>query len=210
MGSVTPLHALRYPVGGDNVSLATYYQNLANDTDTQLPIVSTSTPTAKSGIVWYNPTTDLTQIYTGTVWTPVGGSSPWTAFTPVWVGASTNPVIGNGTLSGRYSQIGKHVTAQWYLRPGSTTTFGSGAYSFTLPVASSASQQGSAVGQLYAVNNGNYFTCGALLLGQGGTSVTPWLPASTATTALAQLSPTVPWTIKSTDTFNFTLKYESP
>lgn len=62
----------------------------------------------------------------------LGGS--WTAYSPAWAGATTNPVIGNGTISGRYRQIGKTVDFQIIITMGSTTTYGTGAYTLTFPV----------------------------------------------------------------------------
>jgi len=57
----------------------------------------------------------------------------WTAYTPTWTAATTNPSIGNGTLAGRYTQIGKTCVLVIGLTAGSTTTFGSGNWSFSLP-----------------------------------------------------------------------------
>ena len=61
---------------------------------------------------------------------PVG---KWQSYTVSWTAATTNPAIGNGTLNGKYVQIGKIVTCNIYLLVGSTTTFGSGVYGFSLP-----------------------------------------------------------------------------
>jgi hypothetical protein len=61
---------------------------------------------------------------------------PWTSYTPVWTAVTTNPTLGNGTLTGTYVQTGKLVIFKIRLAFGSTTTLGSGAYRWTLPVAS--------------------------------------------------------------------------
>ena len=55
------------------------------------------------------------------------------SFTPVWLGATTNPVIGNGVLTGSYSRDGNTYTLRINLQVGSTTTLGSGEWSFSLP-----------------------------------------------------------------------------
>lgn len=65
-------------------------------------------------------------------------SDPWTAFTPTWSGSTTNPVIGNGTLLGGYMVAGKWVRFWIHVTMGSTTTYGSGTYSLTLPVTENA------------------------------------------------------------------------
>jgi hypothetical protein len=57
----------------------------------------------------------------------------WTAFTPTWTADTVNPSIGNGTISGGYLQVGKTLLVSYYVLAGSTTTFGTGAWSLTLP-----------------------------------------------------------------------------
>ena len=61
---------------------------------------------------------------------PVGA---WQSYTVSWTADTTNPSIGNGTLVGRYTQIGKTCVLVIALTAGSTTTFGSGNWSFSLP-----------------------------------------------------------------------------
>lgn len=58
----------------------------------------------------------------------------WTAYTPVWSSSGTAPALGNGTLTGAYMQVGDLVFIKIVLRMGSTTTFGTGVYRFSLPV----------------------------------------------------------------------------
>lgn len=60
-------------------------------------------------------------------------TAPWTSYTPTWTGSITNPTLGNGTLVGRYTLIGKtcHVAIQ--LTIGSTTNVGAGTYLFGVP-----------------------------------------------------------------------------
>jgi hypothetical protein len=67
---------------------------------------------------------------------PQGDASPnltgWTTYTPTWEGITTNPSIGNGTLSGRWRRIGDEAEYEIYLAFGSTTSGGSGKWRFTL------------------------------------------------------------------------------
>ncbi len=58
----------------------------------------------------------------------------WTDYTPVWTSSGTAPAIGNGTLSGRYVLHGKTCHFTIALTFGSTTTTGSGSWSFGFPV----------------------------------------------------------------------------
>jgi hypothetical protein len=58
----------------------------------------------------------------------------WQSYTPTWTAVTTNPTLGNGTLAGAYVQVGKLVVYRIRLNFGSTTSIGSGVYSWTLPV----------------------------------------------------------------------------
>lgn len=58
----------------------------------------------------------------------------WTAYTPSWTAVTSNPALGNGTLTGAYQQVGDIVFIQIVLTTGSTSTYGSGPYLFSLPV----------------------------------------------------------------------------
>lgn len=73
---------------------------------------------------------------------------PWTAYTPTWGGTTTNPTLGNGSLSGRYVQAGKLTYYSIQLTIGSTTTVGSGTYTFTLPFAARSSSPRMPIGDL--------------------------------------------------------------
>jgi len=69
----------------------------------------------------------------------VDGTSPdgaWTSYTPTWTASVTNPVLGDGTIDGRYKQFGKIVHFYINILMGSTTTFGTGDWRVSLPVAS--------------------------------------------------------------------------
>jgi hypothetical protein len=115
----------------------------------------------------------------------------WTAYTPLWTGSTTNPVIGNGTLAGRYALIGKTVHFIVFTLTGSTTTYGSGYWIWTLPLAVSAVP---ASGRW-----GTHFTVG--ILNASGTGSAPAMTYGlTATTVYAVSSvaglvgPTIPIT----------------
>jgi hypothetical protein len=60
-------------------------------------------------------------------------SADWTSYTPTWAASGTAPSLGNGTLTGNYLQVGKQVIVRIAFIAGSTTTFGTGNWSFTLP-----------------------------------------------------------------------------
>jgi hypothetical protein len=86
-------------------------------------------------------------------------------YTPTWSANVTNPVIGNGTLNGYYKLSGSMCFADINLLIGSTTTTGSGTYTFQLPFKAFVTATGSV---RITIDTGvNYI--GTLVL-QGGTS----------------------------------------
>jgi hypothetical protein len=68
----------------------------------------------------------------------IGAPSSWADYTPAWTSTGSQPTIGNGTLAGRWIKIGTHVTFRASLLAGSTTTFGTGIYTLSLPTAAAA------------------------------------------------------------------------
>jgi hypothetical protein len=65
----------------------------------------------------------------------------WISYTPVWgVVSGTAPTIGNGNLVGAYRRIGSVVDFYINMTAQSTTTFGSGSYTWSLPVAISVAE----------------------------------------------------------------------
>lgn len=58
----------------------------------------------------------------------------WTPYTPVWAASGTAAFLGNATLLGRYLKINKIVFVDVALTMGSTTTYGTGTYTLTLPL----------------------------------------------------------------------------
>jgi hypothetical protein len=64
--------------------------------------------------------------------------TPWSAYVPTWSSSGTQPVLNNGTLAGIYTTIGKIVTCSFELIAGSSTTYGTGEWRFTVPVAASS------------------------------------------------------------------------
>jgi hypothetical protein len=127
-----------------------------------------------------------------------------TTFTPTWTATVTNPVIGNGTLEGKYMRTGKQCFVKYRLVAGSTTTFGSGDWIFSLPF--TAQLDGINIGVIaggYSEDNGvaGYIISNALLNTSGhlkplaGTTISPY-------------SSTNPFTWANTDYLQFAIVYE--
>lgn len=60
----------------------------------------------------------------------------WTAYTPALTALTTNPTLGNSTLTGKWARFGKLYHFRISLTIGSTFTAGSGAYFLSLPMSS--------------------------------------------------------------------------
>lgn len=55
------------------------------------------------------------------------------SYTPTWTATVSNPSIGNGSILGGYFLLGRLCVYTFRVSPGSTTTFGSGTWLFSLP-----------------------------------------------------------------------------
>lgn len=96
----------------------------------------------------------------------------WTAYTPTWSSdSSPQPVIGNGSIVAAYRQIGKTLDIRLILTAGSTTTFGTDGWLFSLPgVLTSLVEQitGSALG--FNASSGERVGGGTAYLAASGTA----------------------------------------
>lgn len=97
----------------------------------------------------------------------IGGA--WTAYTPTWTAATTAPAIGNGSLQGYYNLVGKTLDVRIYMLCGSTTTFGSGGYSWSLPSGIASVNSISNVGAALAQIGTTGTSASALVLPNAGT-----------------------------------------
>jgi hypothetical protein len=76
----------------------------------------------------------------------------WASYTPTWTSSGTQPVLGNGTITGRWKQRGKVVDFRIQLFLGSTSTIGTGNYFLGLPIQANANQLGNINSRGYAVD----------------------------------------------------------
>jgi len=84
-----------------------------------------------------------------------------------WTAASSAPSLENGTYQGQvhYSDGMAHVSANFVF--GSSTTFGTGAWGFTVPFVAAET----AVGSVWALDSGTAFYVGSCLISKGGSSL---------------------------------------
>lgn len=130
----------------------------------------------------------------------------WTVFTPTWTASTTNPVLGNGTLTGRYMKIGRTVVSQLILTTGSTTTYGAGTYSFGVPTAAAAAG-------VEALGTGR-LTAGSTYIGQcslasGASAMNATFPTAATPANATNMSPTTPATLASGHILRLSNTYEA-
>ncbi|MER5638418.1 hypothetical protein ABT095_15835 [Kitasatospora sp. NPDC002227] len=144
--------------------------------------------------------------WNGAQWIAVGA---YQAYTCQWSGVTTAPSLGNGSITSRYSQIGKTVTGFIKINSGTSTTWGTGAWFWSLPVPAAAwyfSGYGAVIGSAHADR-----AAGA---GAGPSHV--WISAASTiqaftTAANAPWGATVPWTPTSAtgNTYSLNFTYEA-
>ena len=121
----------------------------------------------------------------------------WTAYTPTWTGSGSNPVIGTGTIKGRFKRFGKWGIAEGLIAADGTTTFGTGTYSISLPAGWSFENTASIIqarGNGYVFDNSTTTTYVGYV--QYATATTFTIRTHAATT---QISATVPMTFATLD-----------
>lgn len=119
-------------------------------------------------------------------------------YAPTWTGSISNPAIGNGTLSGEYFVANGICYLTVQMVAGSTTTFGSGPWSFALPITcrSTLPQQGSAL----ALDSGTLYYTGISVA--AGTTAQVTFDATGS-----QTQSNIPFTWTTNDVLRFSVSY---
>lgn len=138
-------------------------------------------------------------------YTKISQDTAWTAYAPTLGG--TGVAIGNGTISGRYVRVGRHITVVVKLILGLTTTFGTaGAVTISLPVTTGADAGMFFEGAAHSVDvsDSNKKYIGACYADGGGASV-----MQVAGHAASWWSVSVPFAWTNLDEWYCQLTYES-
>lgn len=128
----------------------------------------------------------------------------WTSYTPTWT-SSTNPAIGNGTLAGAYIKWGRTCIAYIRLAMGSTTTYGSGGYTFGLPFTSASGMDYLGTARLVSTDAWN----GQTVMNGGTSGFNATFPTSSGDSRSATLSATVPNTLASGHIVRMSMIYQT-
>ncbi|MGW1609404.1 hypothetical protein ACWCQZ_08400 [Streptomyces sp. NPDC002285] len=130
----------------------------------------------------------------------------WTAYTPTWTSSGTAPAIGNGTLLGRYMKFGRTVICHINMTTGSTSTYGTGNYSWSLPV-QAANAGASLVGSAHLLGTDRWV--GEIVISPNATTTSPFFNISTTNTRVDFMTNTRPETIAAGAQVRLTFVYES-
>lgn len=137
----------------------------------------------------------------------VDGFAAWTAWTPALTAATTNPTLGAGPVQeGRYTQLGKLVTAHGRILFGTGSTNGAGAYRVSVPVNMNTSLTTNKLighGYIYDASADTLTNCHCQYVATG----TVGFRISATTTY--NVTATNPWTWTDSDSLSFTFTYEA-
>ena len=132
-----------------------------------------------------------------------GLQATWDTYTPTWTGTS-NPSIGNGVLTGRYLRLGKTIICTIVMQMGSTTTYGSGTWTITLPVESVwASQTNVSMGSAHLFDTSATARKTGQVFNVGQSTV------RIVTDSATLVGTAVPWTWATGDVLSLDLVYEA-
>ena len=126
------------------------------------------------------------------------GMTPLTDYSPEWATSGSAPSLGNGTILGSYTTFLGMCLASIVWTPGSTTTFGTGTYSFTLPSLSASDVRVEGQARLY--HSSPY---SGICIVEAGADVIGLIGAP----ATGLVAATVPWTWTNGDSISATILY---
>ncbi|EGX60086.1 hypothetical protein SZN_09196 [Streptomyces zinciresistens K42] len=130
----------------------------------------------------------------------------WTPYTPAWTSTGTAPSLGNGTIIGRYMKIGRTVICHINMTTGSTSTYGSGDYNWSLPV--QAANVGTAiVGTAQLLGTDRWV--GQIVIGPNASGCSAFMPITATNTRTNFLTATRPETLAAGAQVRLTFMYEA-
>lgn len=130
----------------------------------------------------------------------------WDIYGPTWGSSGTPPAIGDGSILGRFMQVGRTIHYSIVLIWGTTTTAGTGQYTFTLPT---TARQGIpfavGIGTSYDTSGTVFRPHHVILTGAAG-----GFTVGMINDAGSRVGATSPYTWATGDTINLAGTYETP
>lgn len=153
----------------------------------------------------YNTVRALPEFWTGAAWAAQGD---FQAYTPSWTASTTNPTLGNGTLSARWTRVGRLVTCMGTLALGSTSNGGTGLWSISLPVTA-------ANGSIFTYGSADYQVIGSndylglTQIDPGASSMVFVVKTASSSGSASNVTNTVPVGASSTTRLSWNVTYEA-
>lgn len=139
----------------------------------------------------------------------IGLQAAWDTYTPAWTSSGTAPALGNGSIQGKYYRVGKTVDFEVLLTPGSTTTFGTGVYSISLPPGMPSASDGMTTLCHAQLLIGGSRWPGQIVISSAQSTCQPFLATSATDPRLTQMGPAAPGTFANGNTLRLTGRYEA-
>lgn len=139
--------------------------------------------------------------------TTIGGAiGNYSSYTPTWASSGTQPAFGNATVTARYAQLGKFVHVAISIQFGSTSTFGTGNYTLSVPVNFAGGQAICGFARIYDNSSGNtgIVTCAVV-----SSSAIQFEYGATYLGTNALVGAAAPWTWAQLDIINAVLVYQA-
>lgn len=124
--------------------------------------------------------------------------------TPNWKGDTSDPAIGNGSIAASVVRNGRAFQVNISVGMGSTTTFGSGDWYFTLPSPYDFKARDNSVGSAYILDNGTAFFIGVARMSSGSNQIRVYV-----NNAATGIRSTVPMTWATNDNLNISIEFEA-
>ena len=196
----TPLRFVNYTgPGGSETSAASsnlvYDVTVAGSCDVQAAAVTSVASYASKRQLNFLPGTNF--FYDTTIPTLFALDKQTRSQAVTWTAGVTNPVLGNGTLSGSYDLVAGLCTYSVSFTAGSTTTFGTGDWSFSAPFAAI----GANVGSVWVLDSGTAYYVGICIINSGSSTIQCY------TNAASGYRSTVPMTWATGDQLQLTITY---
>ncbi|MFJ8474193.1 hypothetical protein [Kitasatospora sp. NPDC094011] len=121
------------PTGGGSPTVNTSVLPVTVAPGGILPVTSSADialPGNYAGQTRYNTVRGCPEFWTGSAWAAQGD---WQPFTPTWTANTTNPTLGSGTLTSRWTKIGRTVHWCGQLTCASNSTGGGSIWFMSLP-----------------------------------------------------------------------------
>lgn len=213
MSANTPKAGITYPSLGDPPNVPANLATLAGQLDgivipkyASAAALTAANPTPTAGDMCYRTDLHAYLSYDGTAWDQFGVGA-WTTFVPTWTAVTTNPSIGNGTLTSRWCRIGRSITWMGTMAAGTTTTAGSGLWYMSLPVVA-ASNGITGRGTASYVRQGDAEYIGVSTLVPGGSTI-GFVTTQAATPYTSNVSNSFPVTMGSNCSLYWNITYEA-